>query len=224
MKRNKWLMIGLVVLSIDCAFPRGVDYEFNKVDIRMDVGLRVRDARSDLVSITLKELELVPDHFQSAGLHYGEVVLVDQEITLYPEMAHKRGQFHDTAGLWDLVPGAYDPQTRTAFIRVDKRGGSANTPLHEFGHLVDDALGSPSGERSFVTVWNYCKQNGDMRRHAERSSDEFFADCFAAYLFATETRSDLQIDHSSAYNYMRRLDIEVLRNYERANDGVLRLR
>jgi len=101
--------------------------------------------------------------------------------------------------------GIYDPEKHVAYVATD---GSHNghTALHEYGHLVDDALGRPSSGSAFAPIYDEAVAQKRLRRYYVSSPAETFAELFARYYYSDRTRARLRREHPLAYEYFADLE------------------
>ncbi|MEK6940866.1 MAG: hypothetical protein AABW49_03125 [Nanoarchaeota archaeon] len=170
----------------------------------------------------LDVLERVPDEYQDLTNAYrGEVVLFKGLLTENKELRQLRGK--NVPGIYPPVPydslnGLYDPKTKKAFVSnrfQSQPEAKGSTPLHEYGHLVDDALGHIFfGEKKLLSntiffdeVYQKYKNQlppGLYNRH------EFFAEMFSRFYFTTESRDTLKVICSEAFSYFENLERSVV--------------
>ena len=109
---------------------------------------------------------------------------------------------------WDVIPGEYDPHTKTVVIATSGRygNGSYNLVLHEVGHAYDDIRGGLSNSPLFKAAYSagalstdigldsYLMQSGNAGRQ------ETFAEGFARYYGGDPTFQQQDI---VLYNYFK---------------------
>lgn len=100
-------------------------------------------------------------------------------------------------------------ECRTIFVPIfdgeDKYFAIEFSTIHEFGHYFDRLKGYVSQSYEFQKIYNqddreFCKYVGTASNTT--SSDEFFAEAFAAYI---NNREDLKIHCIDTYSYMKKL-------------------
>ena len=167
------------------------------------VEIRLKDpARSTDV---LRELRKIPDSWLRIGNRYGVTVLFEGSITNQPEWVSKRFLIHPRTNTpWIVLAGVYSSRRRTAYVGVDSfPHGSGNLALHEWGHLVDEALGDNAESCDWIWVHSGAK---DLHPYLEKYPDEFWAECFARYFGSAGSRTKLKAERREAFNHFRSLD------------------
>ena len=167
----------------------------------------VQNRTEECIDSIVENLERIPDSFQEIGNKFGTVVIVDGPLTNQKEFKDKKGKYHRTAGSWEKIPGAYDVETRRAFIRYERRSGSL--ALHEYGHMIDHALDHISKKKDFLEVYKEYKNSKFLRDHAKSSSVELFAYCFDKYFYSYRTRKMLEGYYPLAHEFFEELDEKV---------------
>ena len=128
------------------------------------------------------------------------------------EFEQYTGQRHPTAGDWNDIDGCYNRQNRQAFINVYKTPGhSESVELHEYGHMIDQALGFESNKPLFKRMFEQYRDETIfglqyMHLHQASRTEEFFAACFAQYYHSDLSRERLQRNYPKAAKYFERLD------------------
>lgn len=216
----KWVHgLALAAFLTACASPQSKPTGVS----RMDVSFKVSKFDDEALLEVLTELNKVPRWYRKVVDDYeGKMVLAEGSLVDYVEFADNAGVFHPTAGLWDNIPGAYDKTTKQAFIIVGRQGGSGSLPLHEYGHLLDDALGTPSRDMDFRAIFSVCRIRERygrpvMRDHArlDMDAEEFWADSFTDYHRGVESRAELLDYFPESFHYFSRLEKQV-----RSSEGV----
>lgn len=192
-----------------CTYPRVEGpYTFDRV--RPEYTLRTTDQRA--VESTIEELERVPDYLQLIGNRHGNIVLFSGSITDQPEFEQYRAERHPTAGNWEHIEGCYQTQRRQIFINVyQSPRNNHHLELHEYGHLIDHALGHASERPTFRHVFERCANEtllgfSLLSPHESSHPTEFFAVCFANFYHSNVSRERLQRKHPLAFEYFERLD------------------
>ncbi len=190
--------------------------------------LNVRQPDAQGIQNILAVIERVPDPLQQAANEYGGIVVIfDGTITDNESMHSFKGQQipkWSEGKVYDILPGAYSITFKEALI---KRGytpdshGSVSLELHEYGHLMDFALGSavslPSLSSSpyFISVHEVSKRRtkSDGSRiisdYSYNYRDEFFAEAFAQYYHSPQSRQSLDANTPEAHHFFRNLEIAV---------------
>ncbi|MBS3148803.1 hypothetical protein J4219_08020 [Candidatus Woesearchaeota archaeon] len=206
----KRLSAAIATISLcACAYPRvSGPYTFNNVQPVHTT----RSTDESAIESTLEELERIPDNIQRIGNNYGRIVLFAGRLTDQPEFEQHTGQRHETAGSWNSIDGCYNRQSRQAFISIyPPPRHSESVELHEYGHMIDQALGFESNKTSFKRIFEQYRDETIfgiqyMQLHQASRTEEFFATCFARYYHSDFSRERLQRNYPEAAEYFERLD------------------
>lgn len=152
-----------------------------------------------------KALEYFPDPLQKRVNEYGgQVILVDDlgSVSNFYNTMYREGE---------SVRGFIAGDRKTAIVprRSITRKDHIHVALHEYGHLIDHATGSPSNAEEFVGVAKVSNKRDAVRGMIyKESANEYFADMFAQYL---ENSAVMRKEYPEAFKYFESL----VENYEK---------
>lgn len=189
--------------------------------------LNVTSENPEEINRILNVLENVHDSFQEIANNYkGTVVIFDGIITENESMRKWKGvqiPKWSEGKTYDILPGAYSVEHKEALIKQSYKAGShgsVSLELHEYGHLIDHALGELinlheiSATSYFVSVHQasrtYKKPDGSQRlsNYGYKYRDEFFAESFAKFYFSPETKAELKGDFREDYHFLEILEMK----------------
>ncbi len=203
----RWLTLGLVVLVAVTLGPPLLDALDAQYPWRSTVALRAAppeqrielsgEAPSSARARIETALAVLPRGFvRVAEAHRATIVpLTTQEL-------NRRYPSHDELS---QHAGLYDPDERVLYVAFDSdRAG--RTALHEYGHLIDDALDHPSSSSAFGEIAAEARAQPRFRRYYVSQPAETFAELFARYYYSDRTRNRLRRDHPRGFAYFEALE------------------
>jgi hypothetical protein len=158
----------------------------------------------DAVYTHLAELSEIPAPYHlvvarhMAGWEFGEAVVSSKSVAGvgFDPSDPPRG-WHEGA-VWDDVDGAYNPGTRTFYVGYtdNTQGQGLSAAKHEFGHALDDALGSKrtSAHPQWIEIWEGAVHHANglspyFRQQKPAGPQELWAEAFDLYISEKDTDS-----------------------------------
>lgn len=194
-------ILAVAVVLAGCRAPMIEGY--SRSEIKPDVDNRSAWSIED----KLYELERVPDKIQSIGNRFGNIVISDGQITKNTELEYLIGKRNEEDRPYNLMRGLYKIDTNTVFLR---NVPSHIVTLHEYGHLINHALGTLSDSDEFMEIYNKRRNVGwffnKLTDHEMLNSREFFATKFSEYYYSDLTREMLSERFPEVVEYFKNLE------------------
>lgn len=212
----------MLLSNVALAHP---DWPYTTDKIKPRYELRVKKRKERKIEEIINNLEHVPDKIQQICNDYGgKVIIFDGRITELEHMKHYKGQKPKGWELsWEHAPGTYYNKFKEVMIKQSYDEYGTNLELHEYGHMVDYALGKLMEEgrlsdiKEFIEIHEkYSNQKflgifNTMKPYEKNFRNEFFAESFAKYYYSKKTRKKLKKEYPEVYKFFKSLEGKIIK-------------